>query len=184
MSDELANLESKSKKTIEAFKKELSRMRTGRASSAMLEGIQVDYYGTRTPLIQLGMINVPEPRQITIQVYDGGAVEAVEKAIHEANLGLNPSREGTLVRLNIPPLTEERRKEFIKKLHKEAEDVRVAIRNHRRDSNEVIKTKEKDKAISQDESRKLMERIQASTDKFIKEVDSMLAQKEKEMMIV
>ena len=156
-------------------------MRGGRASSQMLEGIMVDYYGSQTPIRQLGMINTPEPRLITIQVYDGGAVDGVEKAIRQADLGLNPARDGNLIRVNIPALTEERRKELIKKLHKMGEETKVAIRNHRRDSIDEIK---KDKSISEDESRRLQEDIQKVVDAAGKDADAVIAAKEKEMLAV
>jgi len=184
MTTDPAQLKEKCKKTIEAYKKELSRLRTGRANSSLLEGVFVDYYGTSTPLIQLGNITVPEPRMISIQVYDKGAVESVMKAIGAADLGLNPSNEGNNIRVILPSLTEERRKEMIKKLKDIAEDNRITVRNHRREANDVIKQQVKDKEISEDDSKRLQDDVQKATDQFIKEIDSLLTQKEKEMMEV
>lgn len=178
------DLENKCKGTMDHFKKELGRMRTGRASSGLLEGITVEYYGSQVPLIQLGMINTPEPRLITIQVFDGGAVDAVEKAIKQSDLGLNPSRDGSLIRLNIPPLNEERRKELIKKLHKAAEENRVTMRGHRRDAIDMLKKQEKSKEISEDDVRRGQDEIQKITDRYIAEIDVALQSKEKEMLEV
>jgi ribosome recycling factor len=178
------DFDTKCKKTLEHFKKELHHVRTGRASTGLLDGIHVDYYGSSVPLIQLGMINAPEPRMITIQVYDTNAVEAVEKAIQKSNLGLNPSRDGSLVRLVIPPLTEERRKDLIKGLHKMAEETRVTIRNHRHEVIDDVKKKVKAKQASEDDQRRGETEVQKITDKAMKEIDQMVATKEKEMMEV
>ena len=177
-------LADKGKKTIEHFKKDLSKLRTGRASTGLLEGVTVEYYGSQVPLIQMGMVNAPESRLITIQVFDGSAVEAVEKAIQQADLGLNPSRDGSMIRINIPPLTEERRKDLIKKLNKMGEEVKVAVRNQRRDAIDELKKKEKNKELSTDDLRRGQDDIQKITDKFTAEVDTLLAGKEKEMMEV
>ncbi|MCB9029683.1 MAG: ribosome recycling factor [Deltaproteobacteria bacterium] len=171
-------------KTIEAFKKDLSRMRTGRASSSLLENISVDYYGSQTPLKQLGTISVPEPRTIAIQVFDASSTESIEKAIMQADLGLNPSRDGNLIRVNIPALTEERRKELIKKLKEVAEESRISIRNHRRDAIDKIKKLQKDKELSEDDSRREQENVQTVTDSYIKKIDKMLSEKEHEMLEV
>lgn len=184
MTTVFATLEDSSKKTIEHFKKELGRMRTGRANGSVLEGIIVDYYGSQVPLIQLGMINTPEPRLITVQVYDGGAVEAIERAIMQADLGLTPSRDGTLIRMQIPALTEERRKDLIKKLHKTGEENKVVLRTHRRDSLDTLKKQEKDKEISSDDLRRSSEQVQKIIDKYIADIDTLMAAKEKEMMEV
>lgn len=175
------DLSNKCKKTLEHFKKELGRVRTGRASASLLEGIMVDYYGSKVPLNQLGMVNAPEPRLIQVQVYDAGATEAVEKAIQASGLGLNPMRDGALVRINIPPLTAERRKEFVKGVHTLAESQRVAIRNNRRDANDAIKV---DKTLSQDQSKRVMEEVQKICDAAIKEIDTLSAAKEKEILDV
>jgi ribosome recycling factor len=184
MATVFAALEENSKKTIEHFKKELGRMRTGRAASSMLDGIVVEYYGSQVPLIQLGMVNTPEPRLITVQVYDAGAVESIEKAIQAAGLGLNPSRDGNLIRLPIPALTEERRKDLIKKLHKQGEENKVVLRNHRREAIDELKKQEKDKEISTDDVRRGQEQIQKIVDKGIADIDVLLQAKEKEMMEV
>jgi ribosome recycling factor len=175
------SLKEQCEESIKHFKTELSRMRTGRAQSSLLEGIMVDYYGSPTSLIQLGMINAPEPRMITVQVYDQGAVEAVEKAIRQADLGLNPSRDGGLIRINIPSLTEDRRKELVKKLHKTSEEAKIAIRNHRRDQIDVLKKQEKEKKLSTDDLRRGQEEVQKLTDKYTADVDVLLQAKEKEI---
>lgn len=182
MSGQFTAFEQKCKATIEHFKREMGRTRTGRASSSMLEGVHVDYYGSQVPLIQLGLINTPEPRLITVQVYDAGAAESVEKAIRNADLGLNPSRDGSLIRVSIPALTEDRRKELIKKLHKMAEETRVALRNLRREVIDEIKKREKNKEISADDLRRQQEEVQKITDRHVSEVDTLLAAKEKDMM--
>jgi ribosome recycling factor len=144
----------------------------------------VEYYGSNVSLQQLGMVSAPEPRMLTIQVYDGGAVESIEKAIQQSDLGLNPSREGSLIRVVIPALNEERRKDLIKKVNKMAEETRVALRNLRRDEVEGVKKKVKSKEMSEDDSRRAQEEIQKIVDKFIVDVDSAAAAKEKEMMDV
>jgi len=171
-------------KTIDHFKKDLTRMRTGRASAALLDGLHVEYYGSSVPLQQLGLVAAPEPRLLTIQVYDASAVESIEKAIQQSELGLNPARDGAMIRVAIPALNEERRKELIKKLHKMAEETKVGLRNHRRDAVEAIKKDLKNKAISEDDSRRGQEEIQKITDKFVADVDGALTAKEKEMMEV
>lgn len=184
MSGKYGDLDSKCKKTIEHFKAEIGRLRTGRAHTSLLEGIQVDYYGSRVPLIQMGMIGAPEPRLLTIQVYDGSAVESVEKAIQQSELGLNPMREGNLLRIAIPALNEERRKEFVKKLNKLGEENKVVIRNHRRDAIDELKKQEKDKKISQDDLRRGQDEVQKVTDKFILDLDQLATAKEKEILEV
>lgn len=176
------DLENKCKKSIEHLKTEAGRLRTGRANAGMLEGVSVEYYGSYVPIIQLGMINVPEPRLITVQIYDAGAVEAVEKAIQKAELGLNPMRDGNLLRLAVPALNEERRKEMVKKLGSLGEDAKIAIRAHRKEANDAIKKDEKDKKISQDDARKQTDDAQKITDKFVAEVDVVVAAKEKEIL--
>jgi ribosome recycling factor len=183
MSD-AAQLKEKGKKTVEAFKKELGKMRTGRASASLLEGIRADYYGTMTPLNQMGNISTPEPRMIAIQVYDKGAVEPILKAIRTSDLGLNPSNEGQTIRVILPALTEDRRKDLIKKLKDVAEEHRVFIRNHRREAIDSVKAAVKNKAMSEDDSKRAQDELQKITDGFTKEVDVLLAAKEKEMMEV
>jgi ribosome recycling factor len=171
-------------KAIDHFKKELSRLRSGRATTSLLEGITVDYYGSRVPLQQMGMVNAPEPRMLTIQVYDGSAVESVEKAIQQAELGLNPMRDGTLIRVAIPALNEERRKELGKKIGKMAEETKVSLRNLRRDEVENVKKAQKNKEMTEDDSRKAQDEIQKIVDKYIAEVDVAANAKTKEIMEV
>ncbi len=177
----MSDFEQKAKKAVEHLKDQLKKLRTGRATTALLEGIQVEYYGSMVPLLQLGMINAPEPRLLTVQVYDQGAVENVDKAIRTSELGLSPQREGNLLRVNIPSLNEERRKELVKKLGKMAEETKVAIRNLRREAIDVIK---KQKDASEDEKKRNETEIQKVTDKWVAEVDVVIAAKEKEVMEV
>lgn len=184
MSEIVKNFEKEGAKTIEHFKKELGRTRTGRANTAMLEGIVVDYYGAMVPLAQLGNVSAPEARLLTIQVYDGSAVEAIEKSILQSDLGLNPSHEGMLIRIIVPALNEERRKDLIKRLHKMGEENKVVLRNQRRDAIDVLKNQEKEKVISADDVRKRQDEIQKIIDRYTKDVDSLLAAKEKELMEV
>jgi ribosome recycling factor len=184
MSAQFDNYKGQCAKTLEHYKKELSRLRSGRATPSLLEGLMVEYYGSQVSLQQLGMVSAPEPRMLTIQVYDGGAVESIEKAIQQSELGLNPSRDGSLIRVIIPALNEERRKDLIKKVHKMAEETRVALRNLRRDEVEGVKKKVKNKEMSEDDSRRAQEEIQKIVDKFIADVDAAAAGKEKEMMEV
>jgi ribosome recycling factor len=171
-------------KALEHFKKELSRLRSGRATPQLLESVQVDYYGSRCPIQQLGMVSAPEPRMLTIQVYDASAVEAIEKAIQQSELGLNPSRDGSLIRVLIPALNEERRKDLMKKVGKMAEETKVSLRNLRRDEVENSKKQVKNKEISEDDSRRAQEEIQKILDKVIVDVDAAASAKEKELMEV
>jgi ribosome recycling factor len=171
-------------KAIDHFKKELHRLRSGRATPSILEGLQVEYYGSNVALQQLGLVAAPEPRMLTIQVYDQGAVASIEKAIQQSDLGLNPSRDGALIRVVIPSLNEERRKELIKKVSKMTEETRVSLRNLRRDEIENVKKKTKAKEMSEDDGRKAQEEIQKILDKYIVDVDSAAAAKEKELMEV
>lgn len=176
--------ENKMNKTIEALRKDFSTMRAGRANPSILEKIQVDYYGTFTPINQLANISAPEPRLLTIQPWDKSIIQKIEKAILKSDLGLNPSSDGNIIRLAIPQLTEERRQELVKVAKKKAEDTRVSIRNIRRDANDSIKEEEKTKNISEDEAKKGQDDMQKLTDKFIKEVERILELKEKEIMEV
>lgn len=169
---------------LDALKREFGGLRTGRAATSLLEPITVDAYGAVTPLNQVGTIGVPEPRMLTVQVWDRKLVGAVEKAIREAGLGLNPSNDGNLVRVPIPPLSEERRQELTKVAAKYAEQARVAVRNVRRDGMEQLKRLEKDNEISEDEHRRKADEVQKLTDEHIKLVDEMLAHKETEIMQV
>ena len=184
MTAQLIELESKCKKSVEHFKKELGRVRTGRASTTLLDGMMVEYYGSMVPLLQLGMINSPEPRLITIQVYDAGAVENIEKAIQQSELGLNPMREGNLIRLSMPSLTAERRKETVKRVHKMSEEMKIVLRNLRRETIDDLKKRKDKKEISEDDLRKAQDEVQKVTDRYTKELDSLVVTKEKEIMEV
>ena len=171
-------------KTIAAFKKDLSHVRTGRASTGLLEGVMVDYYGTRTPLNQLATLSAPEATLLVVQPYDKGSIGAIEKAIQSADLGLNPLNDGKLIRVPVPPLTEERRRELVKHVRKLAEDYRVSVRSHRRDSLEMLKALEKDKEITEDDRRHGAEKVEALTKDYIERVDKVLKSKEDEIMAV
>jgi len=186
MSDEfdLASLTQRMSGTIQSLKHELNGLRTGRASASLLEPIQVEAYGQRMPLLQVGTITVPEPRMLAVQVWDKGMVNAVEKAIRDSNLGLSPTTEGQTLRIRIPELNEQRRKEMVKVAHKYAEEARVAIRHVRRDGIDIIKKALKDKKISEDDQKRHETEIQKATDQFVSEVDQVLATKEKEIMQV
>jgi len=178
--------EEKMAKALDVLKKELATLRTGRASLGMLDGITIDYYGNPTPLNQVANMAVPDPRQITIQPWEPKMLGEIEKAILKSDVGLTPSNDGKIIRLTIPPLTEERRQQIVKHAKKLAEDGRVAIRNIRRDINDDIKKKSKDKEahISEDETKKLQDEIQKLTDSYIKKIDELLSHKEKEIMTV
>ena len=178
----LASLNQKCEGTIQSYKKDLQKVRTGRASSSLLENIQVDYYGSKTALSHLAQINTPEPRLITVNVYDTSATDSVEKAIRNSDLGLNPSRDGSTIRVSIPTLTEERRKELVKVLGKQAEEIRVFIRNHRREINDSLKKLETKGGVTQDEIKKSLEQVQKKTDHFIDQVDELLKEKEAECL--
>lgn len=178
------DMKDKMEKAIDAFHRELVKLRTGRASLAILDGVKVDYYGTATLLNQLATMSVPESRLITIQPWDISVLGSIEKAIKVADLGLNPTNDGKIIRLSIPPLTEERRKEIVKVAKKAAEDCKIAIRNMRRDANEEVKKLEKDKTISQDDLKKFQNQIQEITDKYTARIDDILKHKEKEIMEV
>jgi ribosome recycling factor len=169
-------------KVIEALKKELKRVRTGRASLSLLDGIKVDYYGTLTPLNQLATLAAPESRLITIQPWDTTVIKEIEKAVLKSDLGLTPSSDGKIVRIAIPPLTEQRRKELVKVVHKISEEYKVSVRNLRRDANELIKDIKKEGKISEDDAFKSQEKIQKITDEHIKLVDECYKEKEKEIL--
>ena len=168
----------------DTLKKELGGLRTGRASMNLLEPVMVEAYGNKMPLNQVGTVAVPEARMLTVQVWDRSQVSAVEKAIRDAGLGLNPQSDGQLVRVPIPPLNQERRNELTKVAHKYAEHARVAVRNVRRDGMDALKKAEKDGNMSQDEHRGQQAKVQELTDRFIKRIDEMLAQKEAEILQV
>jgi ribosome recycling factor len=169
---------------LDAFKKELGGLRTGRASVSLLEPITVNAYGQTMHLNQLATVSVPEPRMLTVQVWDRGMAGAVEKAIRDANLGVNPQTEGQVIRVRLPELTEDRRKELAKVAHKYAEAAKIAVRNVRRDGMEALKKLEKDHKISQDDHKRGSDEIQKTTDGHIKQIDDLLAAKEKEIMHV
>ena len=169
---------------IDALKKEFGSVRTGRASMGLLDGIVVDYYGTSTPVQQLASLSIPESRQIAIQPWDNRLIPEIEKAIMKSDLGLTPMNDGKVIRINIPILTEERRKQLVKIVKKRAEESKIAIRNIRRDGNEELKKLEKEEHISEDEVKKEHEEIQKITDSFIKRIDDLLEHKENEIMEV
>jgi len=169
-------------KVIEALKKELKRVRTGRASLSLLDGIKVDYYGTLTPLNQIATLAAPESRLITIQPWDTTVIKEIEKAVLKSDLGLTPSNDGKIIRIAIPPLTEQRRKELVKVVHKISEEYKVSVRNLRRDANELIKDIKKDGKISEDDAFKSQEKIQKITDEHISLVDACYKEKEKEIL--
>jgi ribosome recycling factor len=169
-------------KTVEALKREFKKVRTGRASVSILDGIRADYYGTPTPLNQLATLAVPESRLITIQPWDTSVIKEVEKAILKSDLGLTPSSDGKIIRIAIPPLTEERRKELVKVVNKMSEDHKIAIRNIRRDANEMLKSFKKDGDISEDEAFKAQDTVQKITDEHIERIDALAHDKEKEIL--
>lgn len=171
-------------RTIEALRKDFASIRTGRASLALLDGIIVNYYNTPTPLQQLASLSIPESRQIAIHPWDQKVIPDVEKAILKSDLGLTPMNDGKMIRMNIPPLTEERRKQLVKMVRKKAEEAKVSIRNIRRDTNEELRKLEKEKHISEDVVKKSQDEIQKLTDSFITKVDEVLLNKEKEIMEV
>ena len=178
------NLEERSKKTISVLKEELNTVRAGRANVALLDKVMVDYYGTMTPLKNLSNISVPDPRTLLISPFDPKSIGEIEKAINIANIGINPSNDGKCVRLAIPQVTEERRKELTKTVKKMGEDSKVAIRNLRRDANDELKKLEKNHEITEDDLKKALDDVQKATDKTIKEIDQVVADKEKEIMEV
>ncbi len=185
-SEQRKKAEEKMNRALDALKKEFATLRTGRASLGMLDGITVDYYGTPSPLNQVANLSVPDPRQIIIQPWEAKMLGEIEKAILKSDVGLTPTNDGKVIRLNIPPLTEERRQQIVKHAKKLAEDARVSVRNIRRDVNDDIKkkSKNKDTHISEDEVKKLQDEIQKITDSYINKIDDMLAHKEKEIMTV
>lgn len=169
-------------KAVDALQKELARVRTGRASLTLLDGIRVDYYGTLTPLNQMASLAIPESRLITIQPWDATAIKEIEKAILKSDLGLTPASDGKLIRIAIPPLTEERRKELVKVVHKACEEHKVGVRNVRRDSNEMIKGLKKEGDVAEDDAFKAQDEIQKITDTFIAKIDAVYKEKEKEIL--
>jgi ribosome recycling factor len=176
--------EDKMKKALEVLRKEYGSLRAGRATPSLLEKVMVDYYGSPTPVNQVANVSVPEPRMIVIQPWEKTMLNAIDKAIQKSDLGLMPNNDGVVIRLTIPQLTQERRSEIVKVIHKKAEECRIAVRNLRRDANETIKKVEKEKTVSEDEAKKAQDDVQKLTDKYIKEVDQIMAIKEKEIMEV
>jgi ribosome recycling factor len=177
-----ASLKTRMEKALSDLQHDMASIRTGRASLGILEHIRVDYYGTPTPLNALANLHVPEPSMITLQPWDVSQIGAIEKAIRISDLGLNPANDGKLIRLPIPPLTEERRKELVKKLHGGAENHRVAVRNIRRDGNEAVKKLMKDKKIAEDEEKRALDEIQKMTDSYMQKIDAAVKSKEKEIL--
>jgi ribosome recycling factor len=183
-SEILAGAERKMLRAVEAMERDFQGLRTGRASTSLVERLHVDYYGSPTPLNQLASISVPEPHQIVIQPWDRGVLNAIEKAIMKSDIGLMPNVDGTVVRLNIPPLTEERRKDIVKTVHKRMEEARVEIRNLRREANDALKKEERDGTLGADEVRRQLETLQKITDRVVADVDRLGGVKEQEVMEV
>ena len=184
MSDVILEMSEKMEKSVETFKIELSKVRTGRASLALLEGIMVDAYGSSLPLNQVGTLTIPESRMIAIQPWDPQMLPAIDKALLKASIGLTPVSDGKIIRLNIPQLTEERRKELVKQVKKVAEEFRVAVRNARRDAIDTLKKQKKDKEISEDDLFRLQDEAQSETDTYVKQIDDITVSKEKEVMAI
>lgn len=184
LKDVYQQLKTRMDKAVEDFRASLAAARTGRASVHMLDTVRVPYYGSEMPLNQVGTVHAPDPQLLTVQPYDPSIVGEIDKAIRAAGLGLNPQNDGKLIRIPIPALTEERRKEMVKHLHKILEDHRTAIRNVRRDGNEAVKKAMKDKKIAEDDEKKALDEVQKLTDAEIKKMEEMSAAKEKELMTV
>jgi ribosome recycling factor len=184
VSDVMKDLQGSLEKGIEVFRKELTKVRTGRANLAILDGVKVDYYGTATPLNQVASLNVPDARLITIKPWEKTLIPEIEKSIRAAQLGLNPNSDGEIVRVPMPPLTEERRKELVKVVKKMSEEAKVAQRGHRRDANEMLKDFLKDKTITEDEEKAGLKKVQEATDAAITKIDEISAKKEAEIMEV
>jgi ribosome recycling factor len=181
---DLADVKRRMQGAINAFKNDLGSLRTGRASPNLLDPLQIDAYGSIMPISQVATVNVPEPRLLSVQVWDRSMVSAVEKAIRESDLGLNPQTEGQVIRLRIPEMNEQRRKEMVKVAHKYAEEAKVAVRHVRRDGLDLLKKLEKDSAISEDDGKRDADQVQKATDQFVAEIDTLLVAKEKEIMQV
>jgi len=182
--DILVDVEDRMKKAIDFLTKDLAALRAGRANPAMVEKIMVEYYGTPTPLNQLSNITVPEARLLVIQPWDKSSILDIERAILKSDLGVNPNNDGNVIRIAIPQLTEESRKDLVKVVRKRAEEAKVAVRNIRREGNDMIKSSEKEKLISEDESKKGLDDVQKVTDKYIKDIDEIMKAKEKDIMEV
>jgi len=184
VNDVLSDLKGHMDKAIEAFKRDLGRLRTGRANLALLDGIRVDYYGTQTPLNQVASLQVADPRLIVVKPWDKTAVQAIDRAIRGSDLGLNPTSDGEVIRIPVPPLTEERRKDLTKVARRAAEDARVALRAHRREANEMLKGFCDDGDISEDDLHSGQKKVQELTDQYTKKVDEIVEKKEKEILEV
>ncbi|MHD0397884.1 ribosome recycling factor [Staphylococcus simulans] len=184
MSDILSETKSRMKKSIESLSREFATVNAGRANSNLLASVDVDYYGAPTPVQQLASISVPEPRLLVVAPYDKSSISEIERAINAANLGVNPTSDGEVIRITVPALTEERRKELVKDVKKMAENAKVSVRNIRRDSNDELKKDEKNGEISEDELRSATEQVQKITDESIKEIEKVLDDKEKDIMAV
>ncbi len=179
-----ADIEKRMEKTIVALKSELATIRTGRANAALLDHVRVDYYGSAVPVSQVGNISVPEPRMLMIAPWEKAMLSLIEKAIQASDLGLNPSSDGEVIRLVLPELNEDRRKEFVKQVKQVGEKARVSVRNVRRDGNDQVKKIEKDDSLSEDEAKRMQDKIQKITDRFIAEVDEIIEHKEKDILTV
>ncbi|WP_457569633.1 ribosome recycling factor [Desulfurobacterium sp.] len=184
MSDIIKDADKRMKKSVDVLKSEFAGLRTGRASTVLVEDIKVDYYGTMTPIKQLAQISVPEATQIAIQPWDISVVPNIEKAIRNSDLGVMPQTDGNVIRINLPPLTEERRKELVKKAGKMAEQARIAIRNIRHELMKELDKMKKDGGVSEDEIKRLKDELQKVTDKYVKQVDELLKKKEEEILTV
>lgn len=182
--DIFTDTERRMQKAVEALRQDLTAVRTGRASAALLERIQVDYYGTLTPINHVANVSVPEARLLVIQPYERKMLTDIEKAIQKSDLGINPNNDGQVIRLNIPPLNEERRRDLVKTVHKKLDEHKVAVRNIRRDANDKLREREKKKEISEDELKRSIERLQKLTDRFIDEMDKVGKTKELEILEV
>jgi ribosome recycling factor len=180
----LDDLKKEMEKTVVAFRRELARTRTGRATPSLLEGIHAEYYGAKTPLIQLATVNAPEPRLLVVQPFDKTALQAIEKAIQTSDLGLNPQSDGKILRIPIPELNEERRKEIVRHVHKVAEEFRVSVRAHRHDALELLKEMLKEKELTEDDNRRAREKVEAATKEYLDRVDKNLKAKEEEILSV
>ena len=184
VSDVLKDLQGLLDKGIDAFKRDLAKVRTGRANLSVLDGLRVDYYGTPTPINQVASLNVPDARLITVKPWEKSLIPEIEKAIRAAQLGLNPNSDGEIVRVPMPPLTEERRKELVKVVKKMAEEAKVAVRGHRRDANEMLKDFLKDRTITEDEEKAGLKKVQDATDASVTKIDEIVVKKEAEIMEV
>ncbi len=184
ISDVKKNAETKMTKSVDSLKTDLSKVRTGRANTGILDHVQVDYYGNPTPINQVANITLIDGRTIAVQPWEKKMVSAVEKAIRDSDLGLNPSSVGDIIRVPMPPLSEERRKEMVKLVKNEGEDAKVAVRNIRREANEALKKMVKEKECSEDDERRAQDDVQKLTDKYVQQIDKLLAEKEKEVMTV